>query len=69
MSDSWEIGISICTRLYIKQVTNKNLPRSTGYFYSAFSTVYTRKESFKKQTCVHAQLIHSAVKLKLTITL
>lgn len=50
MSDSWEIGISICTRLYIKQVTNKNLPRSTGYSTQRSLPAYT-KRIFKADVC------------------
>ena len=43
---NWEIGIDIYTLLYIKQITNKDLPYSTGN--SAQHSVMTWKIIFKR---------------------
>ena len=44
---NWETGIDIYTPLYIKQITNKDLPYSTGNSTKYFAITYMRKESKK----------------------
>ena len=45
---NWEIGIDIYTRLYIKQITNKNLLYSTGNSTQYSVMAYMGKESKEK---------------------
>ena len=43
-----EFGINIYTLLYIKQITNKDLPYSTGNYTQYFVITYKGKESEKR---------------------
>ena len=45
---NWEIGIDTYTLLYIKYITNKNLPHSTGNSTQYPVMICMRKE-FKKE--------------------
>ena len=47
---NWETGIDKCTLLYIKQVTNKNLPYSTGN--SSQYSVMTCMGEESKRVCI-----------------
>ena len=51
---NWESGINRYTRLYIKQINNKDLPYSTGNYIQYLIITYNGKESEKEQiyTCV-----------------
>ena len=51
---NWEIGIDRYTLLYIKQVTNKDLPYSTGKSTQYSVMTYMRKES--KEEWIYAYL-------------
>ena len=50
---TWEIGIDIYTRLYIKQITNKDLPYSTGNSTQYSVVTYMGKESKKEWIYVY----------------
>ena len=51
---NWETGTDICTLLYIKQITNKNLVCSTGNSTQYSVMAYMGKESKNKEwTYVH----------------
>ena len=45
---NWEFGINIYTLAYIKQITNKDLPYSTGNYTQYFVITYKGKESEKE---------------------
>ena len=47
----WEFGINIYRRLYIRQITNKDLLYSTGNSTQYSVITYMRKES--KRECIH----------------
>ena len=50
---NWEMGTDIHTTLYIKQITNKDIPRNTGNTTQYSIMVYRGKESKKRvDTCV-----------------
>ena len=50
---NWEIGINIYTLLYIEQITNKNLPYSTGNSTQYSVMTYMEKESRKEWMYVY----------------
>ena len=50
---NWEIGIDICTLLYTKQITNKNLLYSTGNSTQYSVMTYMGIESKKEWIYVH----------------
>ena len=62
---NWEIGIDIDTLLYIRQITNKDLPYSTGNSMQYFVMVYMGKESEKEWIYVYVH-VHFAAQQKLT---
>ena len=50
---SWETGVDIYTLLYIKQITNNNLPYSTGNSSQYSVMTYMGKESKKEWIYVY----------------
>ena len=56
------IGLDICTLLHMKQITNKDLPYSTGNSIQYSLMIYVGKESIKRWI----YMIHFSVHLKLT---
>ena len=50
---NWEIGIDVYTLLYIKQLTNKDLPYSTGNSTQYSIMTYMGKESKKEWVYVY----------------
>ena len=60
-----QAGISIHTRPWIKEMTNKDPRFRTGMSAPSSAVTYTGKESEKECLCVYAERIHFAVHLKL----